>query len=148
MSALGKDDRRRALEVEDVWPHKAGLVLKFAGIESISEAEVLVGSELQVPRSERARLEPGWSYISDLIGCTVFDGARKIGLVADVRFGAGEAPLLIVRSGKREHEIPYAEAYLERGDLERRELHMQLPDGMLELDAPLTAEEKQRQRKS
>jgi len=92
--ALPKDANRhrRGLKIEELWPHKGYLVLKFEGIDSISEAEALLGSELQVPANERAHLEPGWSYISDLVGCAVFDGDREIGSVADVQFGAGEAP--------------------------------------------------------
>jgi 16S rRNA processing protein RimM len=147
LSALGKDEARRELQVQDLWLHKARLVLKFTGVDSISEAEALVGSELQVPQSERAQLEPGWTYVSDLVGCIVFDHDREIGRVEDVRFGAGEAPLLIVKAEGREHQIPYAEAYLQGTDLGRKEIRMLLPDGMLELDAPLTAEEKQQQRK-
>jgi 16S rRNA processing protein RimM len=145
--ALGKDGARRELQVEELWPHKARLVLKFAGVDSISDAEALLGSELQVPRGERAQLEPGWTYVSDLVGCAVLDHDREIGRVQDVRFGAGEAPLLIVRAGTREYELPYAEAYLQSVDLERRQIKMRLPEGLLELDAPLTAEEKQAQRK-
>jgi 16S rRNA processing protein RimM len=144
--ALGKDDRRVDLQIEDVWPHKGSLVLKFAGIDSISQAELLVGCELQVARSERAQLEPGWIYVSDLIGCKVFDGSREIGEVRDVRFGAGEAPLLEVQSGGQTHEVPYAEAYLLKVDLAAKRIEMQLPEGMLDLSAPLTAEEKQEQR--
>lgn len=147
VSALDQNDQRRELEIEDVWPHKAGLVLKFAGVDSISEAEVVVGCELQVAGSERAQLEPGSNYISDLIGCMVSERNREIGKISDVRFGAGEAPLLIVRAGKKELEIPYAQAYLEKVDLERKLIKMLLPEGMLELDAPLSAEEKEQQRK-
>jgi 16S rRNA processing protein RimM len=145
--ALGGNEARHELHVEEVWPHKNRLVLKFAGVDSISDAETLVGGELQVPRGERAQLEPGWTYVSDLVGCVVFDHDRAIGRVEDVRFGAGEAPLLIVSAGKKQHEIPYAEAYLQSTDLGRKEMRMLLPEGMLELDAPLTAEEKQQQRK-
>lgn len=143
--ALDKDEARRQLEVEDLWPHKGMLVLKFAGIDSMSDAETLIGSELQVPRSERAELEPGWTYVSDLIGCTVVDNGHKIGLIKDVQFGAGEAPLLIVESGGKELDVPFAEAYLEGVDVARREVRMNLPDGMLEINAPLTAEEKRQQ---
>ena len=141
--ALAQDGNRRELQMEELWPHKGDLVLKFAGIDSISDAETLIGCELQVPKSERARLEPGWNYISDLIGCVVFDAGREVGKVEDVQFGAGEAPLLIVGVGSKRCEIPYAEAYLTNVDLVRKQVHMQLPDGMLELNAPLTAEEKQ-----
>jgi 16S rRNA processing protein RimM len=145
--ALSKDEIRRELQVEELWPHKGHLVLKFAGIDSISDAEELIGCELQVPRRLRAQLESGWTFISDLIGCMVFDGGREIGKIEDVRFGAGEAPLLIVKAGRKEYEIPYAEAYLESVSLEQKQIKMRLPEGMLELDAPLTAEEKQQQGK-
>ena len=143
--ALAEDDSRRELRIEELWPHKDFLILKFAGIESISDAEALIGCELQVPRSERARLESGWNYVSDLVSCVVFDSGREIGKIEDVQFGTGEAPLLIVVAGSKRYEIPYAEAYLQSVDLEHRQIKMQLPEGMLELNAPLTAEEKQQQ---
>ena len=146
--ALPKDGSRRELTIEELWPHKGCLVLKFEGVSSISEAETLVGCELQVPARERSELEPGWAYVSDLAGCAVFDGDREVGLVADVQFGAGEAPLLIVKAGSNEYEIPYAEAYLKTTDLEHKKIYMILPEGMLELNAPLTAEEKEQQKNS
>jgi 16S rRNA processing protein RimM len=146
--ALSEDDSRRELKIEDTWPHKDWLVLKFSGVDSISDAEPLVGSELQVPLSERAELEPGAAYVSDLAGCVLFDRGREVGTVRDVRFGAGEAPLLVIGSGKQELEIPYAQEFLVRVDLESRRIEMKLPDGLLDVNAPLTDEEKQQQRKS
>lgn len=150
--ALGESDARREVEVEDLWPHKGLLVLKFVDVDSISDAEKLVGAELQVPRHQRAQLERGWSYISELVGCRLFDRGSEVGRIEDVQFGAGEAPLLIVRptviGQSPRHinfEIPFAEAYLERMDLERRELRMNLPEGMLEINAPMTDEEKRQQ---
>ena len=143
--ALAQDNNRRELRVEELWPHKGNLVLKFVGVDSIDDAEALIGCELQVPRSERAQLESGWNYVSDLVGCTVFDTGCEIGKIEDVQFGTGEAPLLIVVEASKRYEIPYAEAYLENVDLEQKQIQMQLPEGMLELNAPLTAEEKQQQ---
>jgi 16S rRNA processing protein RimM len=147
LSALLEHGSRRALKIEELWPHKGMLVLKFEGIDSISDAETLIRSELQVPREERAELEAGWNYVSDLIGCTVFDGEREIGIVRHLTFGAGEAPLLIVQAGAKQHEIPYAEAYVKKLDLEGKQIWMQLPEGLLELDAPLTPEEKEQQKR-
>jgi 16S rRNA processing protein RimM len=136
---------RRELEVQDFWPHKGLLVFKFAGVDSISEAETLVGCELQVPQSQRSELQAGWNYVSDLVGCSVLDRGRDIGRIEDVEFGAGEAPLLIVGDVARRVEIPFAEAYLDSVDLERRQVRMNLPEGLLEVNAPLTAEEKREQ---
>ena len=148
--ALAAEGTRRELQIAEVWPHQDRLIVKFDGMNSISEAEPLVGCELQVPVSERATLEAGLSYISDLVGCTVLDGEREIGEIKDVRFGAGEAPLLIVspkENGTREYEIPFAEAYLQKLDLENKQVRMRLPEGMLEVNAPLTPEEKREQQK-
>ena len=140
------DENRRELEVEDLWPHKEWIVLKFLGVDSITDAEALIGCELQVPGSQRAELGAGWNYVSDLVGCTVLDHGNKIGRIADVQFGAGEAPLLVVADDAgRKFDVPFAEAYLERVDIAQRQVRMNLPQGMLEINAALTAEEKQEQ---
>ncbi len=147
---LTSQQSRRELEVEDLWPHKGLVVLKFRGVDSMNEAELLIGSELQVPSAERADLEPSWTYVSDLIGCVVFDRAREIGRIEDVQFGAGEAPLLIVANGagganEKKFDVPFAEAYLEGVDTAQRQVRMNLPEGMLDINAPVTAEEEQEQ---
>lgn len=134
---------RRELKVESLWPHKELLVLKFAGVGSISDAEALVGSELQVPRGERGQLEPGWRFVDDLVGCLVYDSGNEIGRIKDVQFGAGEAPLLIVvdKSGSK-FDVPFADAYLDSVDINSLQVRMKLPEGLLEVNAPLTPEEK------
>ena len=143
----GQGEQRREMELEDHWFHKGGVVLKFLGVDSISQAEELAGCEVQIPRAERAPLEEGSFYVSDLIGCTVTDGGREIGKIEDVQFGAGEAPLLVVRGeGKKEYLVPLAAAYIEKLAPKEKRLEMKLPEGMLELDAPLSREEKDRQK--
>jgi 16S rRNA processing protein RimM len=151
---LAADGSRRKLQLEEHWFHKGHVVLKFAGVDSISDAERLAGMELQIPEEQRAELEAGVAYTSDLVGCEVVNrtpaGLVAIGAVAEVRFGAGEAPLLVVRrkSGDREEEylVPYAEAFLRQTDLAARRIEMELPKGLLELQSPLNDEEKQRQK--
>ncbi|HEV7550564.1 MAG TPA: ribosome maturation factor RimM [Candidatus Angelobacter sp.] len=147
---------RRKLDLDEHWFHKGMVVLKFAGVDSIGDAEILVGSEIQVPRSERATLGSDEFYVSELIGCTVTDSGRGIGRIKDVQFGSGEAPLLVIEgdlisggvvSGKKEYLVPFAAAYIEKIALEQKRLEMKLPEGLLELDAPLNQEEKQRQHK-
>jgi 16S rRNA processing protein RimM len=139
----GAEEIRRELQVEEFWPHKELLVFKFLGVDSISDAESLVRCELQVPLAERAGLESGWNYVSDLVGCSVLDRGIEVGRIEDVQFGAGEAPLLMVgdSTGKK-FDIPLADAYLEAMDVARKEVRMNLPEGMLEINAPVTNEEK------
>ena len=145
--ALGKSGGPRAeLEIEELWPHKGLLVLKFRGVDSMNDAETLIGSELQVPSAERAQLDRGWNYVSDLVGCRVFDRTQEIGRIEDVQLGAGEAPLLIVAAATgKKFDIPFAEAYLESVDVTQQQVRMNLPEGMLEINAPMTPEEKREQ---
>jgi len=157
LSGLAADGSRRQLQLEEHWFHKRGVVLKFAGVDSISDAEQLAMLELQVPHDERTELKAGAAYVSEIIGCEIWvgktDARHLLGTVAEVQLGTGAAPLLVVRkqaeAGKtveREFLIPYAEEFVEAADLARRRIDMQLPEGLLELQAPLSGEEKQRQK--
>ena len=115
-------------------------------MDSISDAEELVGVELQIPAEERADLEPGSAYVGDLVGCRVIVGrAGEIGTVADVLAGTGEAPLLEIHEGKKEYLVPFAQEYIRRIDTAGKRIEMELPEGMLELDAPLSQAEKDEQ---
>ncbi len=147
--ALTKSGQRNELQLEDHWFHKEHVVLKFAGIDSISQAEALIGSEIQVPQSERVRLEAGSLYVSDLNGCIVYDRGREIGKIKDVQFGSGEAPLLVVvgndAQGEKEYLIPFAAGYITSISLESKRLEMDLPQGMLELRKAGTAQGTSRQ---
>jgi 16S rRNA processing protein RimM len=162
LSGLAATGVRRELQLEEHWFHKGGVVLKFAGVESISDAEQLAGLELQVPREERAELEAGAAYVSEIVGCEVWVTSagewQLLGTVKEVQFGAGEAPLLVVglatsaspeggRSvSKPEFLVPYAEEFVTTANFDERRIEMRLPEGLLELEAPLSADEKRRQK--
>jgi 16S rRNA processing protein RimM len=146
LSGLARDGSRRTLQLEEHWFHKGHVILKFAGVENISDAERLAGMELQIPAEERAELEAGTAYISDLVGCEVVNRGSLVGSVADVQFGAGEAPLLLIKRGEQEFLVPYAEAFLRQTDLAGRRIEFELPEGLLEVQSPLSDEEKHRQK--
>ncbi len=137
--------------LEAHWEHKEHIVLKFAGVDSINDAELLAGNLVEIAASDRAELEPGAFYVSDLIGSTLVDAGitppRSVGKIEDVQQGIGAAPLLIVRDGRQEFEIPFAEAYFMRFDPDARVLEMKLPEGLLEVNAPLSEEEKRDQQR-
>jgi 16S rRNA processing protein RimM len=131
--ALDAQDRRTELALEDHWFHKGRVVLKFAGVDSISQAETLIGCEIQIPQAERAELAGDSVYVSDLVGCVVSDAGREIGRIENVQFGSGEAPLLVVK-GAKEILVPFAAEFVESLDVEHKRLAMNLPAGLLELE--------------
>jgi 16S rRNA processing protein RimM len=136
----------REIALEHHWLHKGRIVLKFAGIDSINDAEALRGLLVAIPASERAALSDGSVYIGDLIGCQVFDvnrGPAPVGTVIDVDREAG---LLEVKTGDdRDALIPFAKAYLVTMDVAAKRIEMRLPAGLLEINAPVTDEERRAQ---
>lgn len=151
LSGLLSAGRRRELQLEEHWFHKGAVVLKFAGVDSISDAEQLAGMEVQIPREQRAELTEGAQYVSELVDCEVWAAAGPeescLGRIAEVDLSGGAAPLLVVRDAEgREYLVPYAEEFLQSQDLARGRIQMKLPRGLLELQAPLSEEEKRRQK--
>jgi len=149
---LAPDGSRRQWQLQEYWFHKGGVVLKFAGIDSISDAERLAGFEVQVPREDRVELEAGTAYVSDIVGSDVWidEGRRFLGRVSEVQFGAGEAPLLLVKlpvcAVQNELLVPFASEFVKKFDVGGKRLDMELPEGLLDVDAPLSEQERQRQK--
>ena len=48
------------------------------------------------------------------------------------------------KTGKK-FDVPFAEAYVESVDIQQQQVRMKLPEGMLEINAPMTADEKEQQ---
>jgi 16S rRNA processing protein RimM len=140
--------RPREMDLENFWFLRSRIVMKFRGIESINEAEALRGFAVAIPFAERAPLEDGSVYLSDLIGCRVVDlnqRAAEVGTVVDVDLSSSSTELLVVRPPGRTGEpllIPYVREYLAHMNTEKRLLEMRLPEGLLEINAPMTEEEK------
>jgi 16S rRNA processing protein RimM len=140
--ALAPEGIKTPREVELIhhWPHKGGIVLHFAGIDSISAAETLKGLTVAIPRSARAPLADDEVYVGDLIGCVLIDVAPAtpllVGEIEEVDRSAGPVALLVVNGASGEVLIPFAKSYLRKIDLAARRVEMALPEGLVELNAP------------
>jgi 16S rRNA processing protein RimM len=130
----------REAELIAHWLHKGGIVLHFAGVDSISAAETLKGLIVAVPRSERAALSEDEVYTGDLIGCVLIDVAGTepvtVGEIEGVDRTAGAVALLVIQGAAGEVLIPFAKSFLRKIDLKEKRVEMALPEGLVELNAP------------
>src|ERR1700761_2552642 len=144
----GEESEARAAEVVGFWlpvgKNQGRIVLRLAGIETISDAEMVAGLDVLVPREERLPLEDDSVYVSELIGCTVYDGAMAVGVVGDVQFAmtADGARRLTEATPLFEGEsaagdeilIPFVKAFLIAVNTESKRIEMKLPEGLVEIN--------------
>ena len=145
-----RSEKARDIQLEEHWlpqgKNAGRVVLKFAGVDSIGDAEVLRDFEVVIPREERAPIDEDTQYIGDLIGCSLVDIAndaeRTVGVVEDVDRPDQMTPMLVVRRHDGDEMlVPFARAYLRRIDIAAKRIEMALPAGLTSLNAPI-AEEK------
>jgi 16S rRNA processing protein RimM len=132
-------DQPREVELIAHWLHKGGIVLHFAGIDSITAAETLKGLIVAIPLEQRATLDEDEVYTGDLIGCTLVDVAGPapvtVGQIDEVDRTAGPVALLVVQGTNGEVLVPFAKSFLRKIDLEGKRVEMALPEGLVDLNA-------------
>lgn len=128
---LEVDGRERAAQVERVWYHDGRPVFKFAGIDSIGEAEAWAGADVLVPEAERAAPEEGEYSHADLIGCSLI-GEAQVGIVVGVEDYGGPPLLRVEATDGREILVPFARSICREIDVAAKIIRVELPEGLLD----------------
>jgi 16S rRNA processing protein RimM len=128
----------RRVRVQRCWlsPSRGGqAVFHFANINSIEDAQSLRGLEVQVPIEQRARLAAGSYFVSDLVGCEVWEAGASsaLGCVRDVEFPGG-APLLAIDTNEGEVLVPLAAEFCVHIDVKAKRIDVSLPEGLRDLN--------------
>ncbi|MBI1875583.1 MAG: 16S rRNA processing protein RimM [Acidobacteria bacterium] len=128
-----RDGRTSALTIATVRFHKERPVVRFAGIDTMNDAEALAGAELKVLESEIAVLPDRLFYRHELVGCEVEtkDG-RAVGRVTAVEGPIGGSRLVVERAGA-EILIPLVDEICVSIDTIGRRILVDPPEGLLEL---------------
>ena len=115
--------------VEEVWAHDGRLVFKFHGVNSISDAELLRGAEVRVPKTERTPLEAGEFFLADLVGCEIRDRVsdKLYGKVTGWEEGGAQV-LLDIDDGKM--LVPFVKAICTEIHPELGWIKVDLPEGL------------------
>ena len=160
---VGTGERQRRLRIEDAWLHRGKhperLILKFQSVDSLTDAEALCDSTIQLPLAERHALPQGRLYVSDLIGCAVIERGSVLGKV-EAWDETGGVPLLRVgghgADGLADAQanaqddallIPYTPEICYAVDIANKEIHVRLPEGLQKLNAISRARKTGRRKK-
>lgn len=122
--------------IESVRLLKGRPVVRFEGVHDISGAETLRDHELRIRHSERAVPPEGHFYLDDLVGCAaVSRDGRPLGEITGLQDTGGPSLLVLRGESGGEDLIPFVEAFCVEVDLLASRLVLDLPDGLLGLNA-------------
>lgn len=129
-----KEGTQEEYEVESLRSYKDYYIVKLEGISSIAQAQEFVGLEVLFPEENLQPLEKDSYYLYQLKGCSVVSKSReKIGNVRDLLFIKNNDLLVVEREGK-EILIPFTHAICLEINLKKKEIVIDPPEGLLELD--------------
>lgn len=129
-----KKEIPQEFQVEALRPYKKDYILKLKQVGSLARALELVGEEIFLPEDELQALEDGNFYYFQIIGCTVIKkNGEIVGVVRDL-WPIRENEILVVRKGNNEMLIPFAKPICLEVNLERKEILVDLPQGLSDLN--------------
>ncbi|XAR66659.1 hypothetical protein NMG60_11012961 [Bertholletia excelsa] len=124
-------------------PGKKSWIVKFDKIDTVDQAQLLVGSAILVTEEDKPELEEGEFYTRDLVGMRVIlkETGELVGTVVNV-FNSGASDLLHVMLNPKPEAgasgplvwVPFVEAIVPCVDMSKREMLITPPKGLLDLN--------------
>ena len=106
---------------------KTCVLLKLQGVDTVEAAQALRDAVVQVNR-EDVELEEGTYFIADLIGLSVLDGERKVGVIREILTMPGNDVYVV--QGEHTYMIPAVKEFLLETNLDQGYVRVKLIEGM------------------
>lgn len=122
-------------EVENVRFHKGCVLLKLKGIDDMTAAELLKGSNIKIDRKDGVPLGKDEYYISDLYGMKVYtEEERFLGELVDI-IVTGSNDVYVLKKSDRPKDllIPAIKQVVKVVDVENKKMTVHLLEGLEEL---------------
>jgi 16S rRNA processing protein RimM len=121
--------------IDFTWEHKGRRIIKFAGFDTISAAEKLIGCLVQIIEEQAVQLPEGTYFDHDLIGCSVRDNHGKyLGVVVGI-FRISGNNQLVVKGFNKEFLIPAVENICTQISIKKKQITVDPPEGLMDLDS-------------
>lgn len=128
-------DRQSSLEkiwIERVKFFKKFVIIKFKTVDDMNKAETLRDLYLKVDREHAVKLPEDTFFIADIIGCEVFEGDKKLGMVEDVLQTGSNDVYVVKRENKKDILIPALKSVVRKVSISDKKIEVVLPEGLVE----------------
>ena len=120
-------------EIISVSYQKNLVLLGLSGVTNLTLAEKLKNSVLYAERDDMEELPEDTYYITDLIGCVIFEDSVEIGKVSDVITTGGVDLYEIRRTGNKPLYLPASKENILQIDISSKTIQVKIPEGLLDL---------------
>jgi 16S rRNA processing protein RimM len=137
VTLVSPDEKQtRGVRIETFRAHAGRALLKFSGIDTPEEVQLLHNWSVEIPEEDARELEEDEYFLHDLPGLTLVDAeGRERGVVTEVFEGGGGILLGVKRADGKTFELPFAADLCTEIDLERKRIVVSLPEGLDDLNA-------------
>lgn len=130
---IEKNNTQKEYEIEEVKYHKDMVLIKFKGVDTVEQAELLRNAYLTISRDSVEKLEEGRYYIVDMLGLEVYtDEQVLLGTLDDI-FNTGSNNDIYVVKDKQGKQIllPAIQDVIKQIDMENRKMIVHLLPGLV-----------------
>lgn len=130
---IKRNDEMTKYNIQSVKFLKNLVIIKFEGINDMTEAETFKNCKLLVDRENAVKLPEDSYFICDIIGCEVFEeNGQRLGVVKNV-LKTGSNDVYELNSDRyRELLIPAIKSAILDVDIENKKIIVKLPEGLVD----------------
>ncbi len=127
---IRKEEKK--LEIEEVKYQKNQVLLKFKGIETIEQAELLRNAYIEIDRKDAIPLKEGQYFIADLLESEVYsDQGTLLGILDDI-YNTGSNDIYVVKDSLgKSILLPGIPDVIKKVDLENKKITVHLLKGLI-----------------
>lgn len=125
----------KPVQITRAYPHKNIVVMKIDGIDTVEDAQKLIGKTLYMDRND-VELDEGMYFIQDIIGLTVkdIDSGEIYGKISEVYQNGATDVYSIKKENGRELMFPYIDEVVKKIDIEAGEMLIKPLEGLFDED--------------
>ena len=122
----------KTYEIAGVRYHKDFVLIKFKGIDTMNDAELLKNSLIKIDRKDSLPLQEDEYYICDLYDMEVFtEEGRRLGILTDILV-TGSNDVYVITDNQKELLIPAIKQCIKKVDVEGKQMIVHLLEGLEE----------------
>jgi len=129
---IESQNTKKEYEIEKAQEHKNMALIKFKGIDTIEQANLLRDGLIIVDRENLEPLEEGTYYIVDLIGLEVYtDEGKLLGIIKDI-YNTGSNDIYVIKNElEKEILLPGIDDVIKEIDIDNKKIIVHLLPGLI-----------------